>query len=235
MYSNWLDEYVNHGFQNVEGWVDVQLIPVLKDLNAIQTWLAVRGGALEIGVHHGRFFIALNGMVEPNEGPSFAIDLFEDQALNIDQSGHGNSGKFAENLKLYDRHAGANVTVIRGDSTRLRHRDLSGFQADPPKVISIDGGHTVEHTLSDLMFAEAIVHDKGAVILDDILHPYWIGVFEGAVTYLQRKPVLWPVFIGFNKLILAPMSVHGHYLEQFRQRLPDAKRIELGGYSLIAA
>lgn len=234
-YNDWLDNYVSGGLQKVEGWVDGRLIPILKILHEIQNALTVSGGALEIGVHHGRFFIALNGMVSSGEGTSFAIDLFEDQALNIDHSGRGNSSKFAESLKLYDRHGGANVVTIQGDSTRLRHGDLSQFRVSPPKVISIDGGHTVEHTVSDLMLAQSIIHDKGSVILDDILNVYWVGVFEGAVTYLQRKPTMWPVFIGFNKLILVPMSVHAHYLTQFRNTLPNGgKIVNLCGYSLIA-
>lgn len=234
MYREWLDGYVSHGFRKVEGWVDGRLIPILKILYEVQAGLDAKGGVLEIGVHHGRFFIALNGMVASGEGTSFAVDLFEDQALNIDRSGLGSRGKFAENLKLYDRHGGANVHMIQGDSTRLRFADTSKFLVGPPKVISVDGGHTVEHTVSDLLFAEAIVHSRGAIILDDILNVYWVGVFEGAVTYLQRKPTLWPVFIGYNKLILVPMSVHGQVLAQFRKHLPDAKFVSLCGYNLLA-
>ncbi|TGD42211.1 class I SAM-dependent methyltransferase, partial [Pseudotabrizicola sediminis] len=229
-----LDSYANDGFKKVEGWVDARLLPILKLLHQTQTEMAVQGGVLEIGVHHGRFFLPLNAMVEPAEGPSFAIDLFEDQALNIDRSGHGSSGKFAESLRLFDRHGGANVHTIAGDSTRLRHGDPTRFRATPPKVISVDGGHTVEHTLSDLQFAEAILHDRGAVFLDDILNAHWVGVFEGAVTYLQRRPTLWPVFIGYNKLILVPMSVHGSYLASLRKHLPGGKLVALCGYSLLA-
>lgn len=234
MYSDWLDTYAKDGFQKVEGWVDGRLFAILKILHEAQEALGAQGGVLEIGVHHGRFFLALNGMVAPGEGPSFAIDLFENQALNVDRSGHGSRGKFAENLKLYDRHGGINVVTIPGDSTRLRHADLARFRANPPKVVSVDGGHTVEHTLSDLQFAEAVVHEQGAVILDDILNVHWVGVFEGAVTYLQRRPTLWPVFIGYNKLILVPMSVHGQLLAQFRRHLPNGKLVSLCGYSLLA-
>lgn len=234
MYDTWLDSYAKNGFTKVEGWVDGRLLPILKLLHQAQTELDVRGGALEIGVHHGRFFLPLNGMVAPGEGPSFAIDLFEDQTLNIDRSGNGSSGQFAESLRLYDRHQGANVQAIAGDSTRLRHSDLARFRTIPPKMISVDGGHTVEHTLSDLQFAEAILHDKGAVFLDDILNAHWIGVFEGAVTYLQRRPTLWPVFIGYNKLVLVPMSVHGTYLAHLRKHLPGGKLVALCSYTLIA-
>lgn len=235
MYSEWIDGYVAEGFQKVEGWVDGRLIAILKILHDVQVDLAVSGGILEIGVHHGRFFIALNGMVAPNEGVSYAIDLFEDQILNIDNSGRGSLGKFAESLKLYDRHGGVNVVTIKRDSTRLRHSDLTQYRANPPKVISVDGGHTVEHTINDLLFAEAIVHDMGAVMLDDILNAHWVGVIEGLVNYLQRRPTLWPVFIGFNKLILVPMSVHGRYFARFRDVLRNGKEVWLCGYPLIAA
>lgn len=234
MYDEWLDKYAKDGFLTVEGWVDGRLLPILKILHAVQLQLRVTGGALEIGVHHGRFFLALNGMVGPGEGPSFAIDLFEDQARNIDHSGNGSLGRFTENLRLYDRYGGINVECIAGDSTRLCHADLSRFRAVPPKVISIDGGHTVEHTISDMVFAESIVNDMGAVFLDDIVNPQWVGVFEGAVNYLQRRPTLWPLFIGYNKLILVPMSVHGVYLAQFRKHLPTTKLVKLCGYSLLA-
>ena len=118
-------------------------------------------------------------MVATGEGPSFAIDLFEDQDLNIDCSGLGSRSRFAENLQLYDRHGGANVTLIQGDSTRLRHADMARYRDIPPKIVSIDGGHTVEHTISDLLFAEAVVHSAGAevgafywtVLAPDIVNP----------------------------------------------------------------
>ena len=234
MYAKWLESYQSEGFQKVEGWVDPRILDILKVLHHVQKSLAVRGGVFEIGVHHGRFFIALNGMVEPGEGPSFAVDVFENQELNIDHSGRGNSGKFVENLKRYDRHKGENVQIIKGDSTRLRFSDLSRFRTNPPKVISIDGGHTAEHTLSDLQFAETIVHDQGVVFLDDILNVHWLGVIDGTTSYLRNRPILWPVFIGFNKMILAPMSYWSQYMAGFRKALPAAKTVQLCGYAFLA-
>lgn len=238
MYNQWLDKYANEGFQKVEGWVDGRMLEILKILHAVQERLGVRGGVMEIGVHHGRFFLALNGMVAPGEGQSFAIDLFEDQSLNIDSSGCGSISIFVNNLKSYDRHGGNNVVTIQTDSTRLRHDATARFRTDPPKIISIDGGHTVEHTISDLMFAESIVHSSGAIILDDILNSHWIGVIEGLITYLQRRPTLWPVFIGYNKLILVPMSVHHEILGTLQHELPSdlplGKVVEICGYSLLA-
>jgi hypothetical protein len=233
-YADWLQDYVTNRAQQVEGWVDGRLYPSLVVLHEVQTELGIKGGVMEIGVHHGRFFLPLNAMVETGEGPSFALDLFAQQALNIDRSGQGNLQIFQQNLVKHDRHGGANVTCISGDSTRLRHGDLSRYTAVRPKVISIDGGHTVEHTISDLEFAASVIHDSGAIFLDDILNSQWIGVFEGAVTFLQRRPTLWPLLVGYNKLLLVPMSVHGAYLNAFRKRLPATKPVSLCGYPLLS-
>ena len=59
---------------------------------------------MEIGVHHGQFFIALNQLI-PSNFTSYAIDVFDNQQLNIDKSGEGNKSKFIENLRNFDRHA----------------------------------------------------------------------------------------------------------------------------------
>lgn len=233
-YSAWLDTYRDTGFKAIEGWLDQRLFPVLDALHAIQTELGTTGGAVEIGVHHGRFFVPLNAMVSKGGGQSFAIDLFDNQTLNIDRSGRGNLSKFEENLAAHDLHKGENVTCVAGDSTRLPAQVLETLKANPARVISVDGGHTVEHTINDLTLASEIVSDSGMVILDDIMNPRWCGVFEGLVCFLQRRPTLWPVFIGLNKLCLVPMSVHGAYVDGLATRLDPIKRVELCGYKLLA-
>jgi Methyltransferase domain len=233
-YADWLATYRSTAVPEVEGWLNGNMYPVLQTLNAIQRDLGVRGGIAEIGVHHGRFFMPLNAMVEPEEGTSFAIDLFEDQARNIDNSGKGNQGKFRENLARFDRHLGRNVACIQGDSTRLPPAELVRLREARPKAISVDGGHTVEHTLSDLELASSCVHEGGAVFLDDVPSQHWIGVMEGAICYLQRRPTLWPVLIGFNKMILVPMSVHEHYLAAYRSTLTKPKMVTLCGYRMFS-
>lgn len=233
-YADWMKTYGERGMREVEGWFNSQLFTSLLRLHEIQEGLKVRGGIVEIGVHHGRFFMPLNGMVAEGEGTSYAIDIFEDQMLNIDRSGSGNKTKFEENLQRHDRHAGANVVCIKADSTRLDATQLALLQKARPKVISIDGGHTAEHTLSDLTLAASIVHEGGAVFVDDILSADWIGVIEGVVLYLQRRPTLWPVLIGYNKMMLVPMSVHEHYLKEFRNSFAKARLVTLCGYRMFS-
>lgn len=233
-YADWIATYRSKAVPEVQGWMSNHIFGVLQILHTAQQELDVRGGIVEIGVHHGRFFMPLNAMVSENEGTSYAVDLFEDQGRNIDRSGKGNHSKFIENLEKFDRHLGRNVICIQGDSTRLKSVDISRLCDARPKVISIDGGHTVEHTLSDLELAASCIHDAGAVFLDDVPSQHWIGVIEGAICYLQRRPTLWPILIGFNKMVLVPMSVHEHYLIAFRSALIKPKLVHLCGYRMLS-
>jgi len=86
-FSNWLDHYAENGFGKVEGWVIPRVFQVLKAICTIQSELKTVGGAVEIGVHHGKFFLPLNAMVESVSETSLAIDVFERQDLNIEKSG----------------------------------------------------------------------------------------------------------------------------------------------------
>lgn len=81
------EEYLD----SVEGWVSPDIIAALPAIEDFQCSRSVRGGALEIGVHHGRVLhTAAPGRGEGET--SFAVDLFEGNILNADRSGHG-SGK----------------------------------------------------------------------------------------------------------------------------------------------
>ena len=146
------------------------LFPIPKILHNVQAKTEVRCVALEIDVYLGRFFLSLNCMVAPGKGPSFATALFEVQDLNIDRSG-ASSSRFTEILRCYDRHGLANVTLIQVASTPLRHADLARYRGIPPKIVSVDIGHTAERTISTLVIAEAAVHDRLAMFLNDIPNP----------------------------------------------------------------
>jgi hypothetical protein len=69
-------DYVRGGLDEVEGWVSPSVIPVLYVLDEASRAVGSVGGACEIGVHHGRLFIALLALVGA-ERRSLAIDLFE--------------------------------------------------------------------------------------------------------------------------------------------------------------
>jgi hypothetical protein len=43
---------------------------------------------------------------------SVAIDLFDQQNLDVDQSGGGSRAVFEQNLNLYNKHKGKNVRIL---------------------------------------------------------------------------------------------------------------------------
>ena len=225
-------EFFNTYADHIGGWCHAELADILSNLNESQRARGISGSVGEIGVYDGKFFLLLNYFTSDNES-AYAIDLFDRQELNIDCSGSGTSlANFQSNLSKYDKHAGANVKIVEGDSTCI---DFRLVVQEPLRIISIDGGHTAEHTICDLKTSQAIMHPEGIVIVDDILNSHWLGVIEGVTTFLLAKPTLAPFAIGYNKLFMA----HFAHVERYRQLLIAAGGISKSavpflGYTLAA-
>jgi hypothetical protein len=229
--QQFLDNYRITGFDKVEGWCGPKLFDVISLLDNVGINKA--GGCLEIGVHHGKFYILLNSVIEENF-KSFALDLFENQNLNIDRSGKGSLEAFRNNLKKYDRHNGSNTRIVMGDSTDPKVTSFFSDEKSYFRFISIDGGHTAEHTVSDLVLANELISNQGIVILDDILNYHWLGVIEGAVIFLSQKPTLVPVAIGHNKLIFSKLSYRSFYFNLFNNSKLKSKVVGFFGHQVVA-
>lgn len=226
-----LDTFMSEGFKNIEGWCSPFVAKFVKALDEMQRQRGVRGGIAEVGVHHGLLFIMLNQVCEADER-SYAIDIFEDQSLNVDYSGQGSKSAFVENLKRYDRHRGDNVSIISADSTAV---EMSKLIKEPVRFFSVDGGHTVEHTICDLHSAHAALHPEGVVILDDILNSHWLGVLEGAVLFMSQKPTLMPFAIGHNKMFFAQLSHVDRYRQLFKSSgFATKPHVRFFGHDLVA-
>jgi hypothetical protein len=226
-----LKKYKSNGFPNVEGWCGDQLFHTFDLPSSIE--LNKTGGCCEIGVHHGKLYILLNQLIEPSE-TSFAIDVFDQQNLNIDSSGCGSLEIFRANLERYDAHSGHNTKIIVGDSTdpKLRLEETIGYGA--LRFMSIDGSHTVEHTLNDLYLANKVISNEGVVIQDDILSYHWPGVIEGLSIFLNARPTLVPFALGHNKLYLCKVGFHRYYLNLFSQCPLATKLVTFFGYQIVA-
>jgi hypothetical protein len=207
-----LQKYWNQGFNNVQGFCAPELIKFIDHLDALP--INKRGGVCEIGVHHGQYYIMLNQVI-PFYESSYAIDVFDLQHLNIDKSGEGNLKTFKENLQNYDIHKGENTTIVQGDSTDTKLNLTNYIEPGSIRFFSIDGGHTAEHAINDLHIANQLIANEGIVIVDDIMHHWWPGVLEGLVKFIENKPTLIPVAMGYNKMYLCKMSFHQYYIEQF--------------------
>jgi hypothetical protein len=96
---------------------------------------------------------------------SFAIDVFEEQHLNIDHSGAGDRAKFLANVSYWTGSIDG-IAVIQKSSLEVTAESLLD-EVGWGRMISIDGGHTEQCTLNDSRLSEAVLHETGLAIVDD--------------------------------------------------------------------
>lgn len=232
-----LDDYWETGYREVEGWLDNRVRLPIAEIGRAQEAAGVAGGILEIGVHHGRFFLALATQTRPGE-VCVAIDVFEEQGLNIDHSGQGSRASFDANVARYIGDS-RQVHVIQGDSLALNAKDkldlLTAFGAF--RLISVDGGHMAEHVYNDMLFAMDVMASGGVVIVDDYYNSHWPGVHEGVCKLMGTAPVkLRPFCYQHNKLWFTDLSHSDRYFEAFRAAFaaePHFKAVRMWGSPVV--
>ena len=232
--NNYLQQYYDNGYHKVEGWVNVKILGMIDFLDYLP--INKKGGICEIGIHHGRFFLALHQLLD-KEHPvaiSYAVDVFDRQDLNIDNSGAGRYDIFRENIKQYDhRHKGQRIKIIADDSTNTES-EIKNIPNSTIRFMSIDGGHTVEHVINDLKIAERILSNEGVVILDDINNHWWMSVTEGLCKYMMTSPPLIPFAVGDNKMFLCKMSYHPYYIQKMQESIFHTKTSKFFGHNLVS-
>jgi hypothetical protein len=204
-----LSDYVRSGSKSVAGWlgrVDSQLW--LEILN-YQRERHINGGLAEIGVHHGRSFIALGLALQDGE-KAYAIDVFEDQAKNLDGSGLGDRGRFEANLARFHVERSRVVIDARGSDVVAPDDILS--KVGRVRFFSVDGGHWRDIVGSDLRLAASVLSDQGVIALDDFMRPEWPDVSLGLFDWFEGSDkTIVPFAIGFNKLYLCRREEVGAY------------------------
>lgn len=226
--NNNLSSFLETGYKNIVGFCPVDTIYALDYLETID--INKKHGVMEIGIHHGQFFIGLNSIID-RDALSVAIDIFDRQDLNIDNSGEGNREIFVDNLYKYDVHKGNNVIIIDGDST-----DPRIFNNDIPnefRYISIDGGHTVEHLMNDMQIASKYISNEGVVIVDDYFNHWWPSVTEGIYKYLSTSPNLVPFMSTPNKLWFSKISYKKRFYDHMNTVLNNKTCTKFYGHDII--
>lgn len=182
--------------KRIEGWLAATDFEIIKQLMVFQSEAGMQGAVVEIGVHHGKSFVALAAF--SGQSKLYAIDVFGDQEKNIDQSGSGDRAIFIKNLQ----DAGIEI-----DRLVIDERMSEGVSADdirgavgPVKFFHIDGGHHFDAVISDIDLATKVMADDGIVVLDDVFRPEWPEVSLAAFrsqAFITNDFVLFAV--GFNK------------------------------------
>ena len=165
-----LDRYMAEGMSEVIGWFDYQALLALRVLSAHQLANGVAGGVAEIGVHHGKSFAALALLNLDDEGidaadapahRAVAVDVFDDQLLNTDGSGEGDLETFRATVRTWcgeDCLAPRRLSIVQQDSRTLTAQKVIAESGGVrPRIFSIDGSHTAEHTEADMHTAAGSV------------------------------------------------------------------------------
>lgn len=188
--------------EHVHGWLNPRAL-AFTALYANHFLAGRQFSSLEIGVHHGKYFIGIENLT-PSHQEAFALDVFASQHLNVDGSGRGDLEIFESNLRRFARHRNR-VRILQVDSFNCRQQLGAGGRFG---LVSIDGGHTRQHTIHDLALAQDLLCPEGLIVLDDILNHEWMGVVDGAVSFFRSVAAtrIAPVAIGFNKLFIVHFS-----------------------------
>ena len=191
--------YLREGMGQVEGWLNPSTAVYLASLEVLQRDAGPEGDVCEIGIHHGKSFLCLAAGL-PAGDRAVAVDLFANQAENVDGSGMGSRRRFERHLDRWGDPS--RVDVIAASSLEL---EPTGFLSRERgfRLFSVDGGHTAATTLNDLRVAEATTVPGGLVVLDDVLNPHWLGVISGLFEYWAGGGGLLAVVYVPNKLLLS--------------------------------
>src|SRR5262249_2540069 len=156
-----VDRYLLIGTRRVNGWLDPFSARFIAALARAQMRNGINGAVAEIGVHHGRLFILMH-LTSPPDQKDIAIDIFENQELNLDHSGKGDLIQFLDNIRRWKGRP-TNVVIVQRSSLDVSSADI--LQAvGQVRLFSVDGGHTEGCVTNDLNLAQSVLCKGGILI-----------------------------------------------------------------------
>lgn len=185
---------VSHdALRRIEGWLAWTDFAIMRRLVSEQN--ATGGAVAEIGVHHGKSFIALAAF--SGRRPLYAVDLFGDQASNIDKSGAGSRERFVANLDRFgiDRRR---ITIDERLSSAVTADDMRRV-AGAVSFFHVDGGHHLAAVTGDIDLALSVLTDDGIIAFDDTFRPEWPEVSMAVFGHGRLRQDFRIFAIGFNK------------------------------------
>jgi hypothetical protein len=206
-----LEKYLNSDYKKVKGWLHRVDGEIIKSILGYQNDVRTEGSIAEIGLHHGKLFIALAMCLKNNE-KAYGIDIFDKQEFNLDNSGKGSFFEFKKNLEKFN--IPNETLVIDNRQSEIINRLDIIEKVGRIRFFSIDGGHWKDVVSNDLFLAENTLIDGGVIALDDFLRSEWPDVSLGYFSWLnQTNSNLVPFAIGFNKLYLCDKSYVDTYIK----------------------
>lgn len=203
--------------KSIDGWFAKTDLEIFKALLNSQASLdCCNNAVVEVGVHHGKSFVAL--ATYSGDSKLYAIDLFEQQDRNIDQSGMGDRAVFLANLDEF-RVDRSRVVIDARPSDEVQAADILD-SVGPVRFFHIDGGHHYEAVKADLGLAVSVLAPSGVISVDDVFRPEWPEVSAATLGSGVLDSAGFTCFaIGFNKSYFCRVA----YLEHYQKALRDSE------------
>ncbi len=158
-----VDHYLRAGYTSVRGMSSRFAAAISAWCLTHQAANGIKGHFAEIGTFQGRYFIAQALALEADER-ALGIDLF-------DWPSPATYDIFIDNCRRWGV-AEDRMVVWKADSTAMSADALRGrLGSGDVRFFHIDGDHSPGPLRRDLDLALAVMHPKGLICLDDMLHP----------------------------------------------------------------
>jgi hypothetical protein len=229
--------YFEQHLAKVDGWLHEKYFLILDLLDELHEEFGIVGHHLEIGVHHGKFFIPVHNMMRAGE-KSIAIDIFEVQSENPDKSGLGDQDILLKHLQELGRKP-EDVIVVPTNSLMIEAAQIADLENKYGKfrMFSIDGSHTAQHTFHDFQVAMSLVARGGVIFVDDYYSPHWPGVHEAIGRHFHGgMPKVAPFLFAYNKMLFTSYDLRDAYYEKARLALRELewfKEVTNFGYPCV--
>jgi len=175
-----IDAYLNDGYEQVLGMSSRFAAAICAHIVKHQTASGIHGDIAELGAFEGRFFIATALALAPGER-ALGLDVFTWPSEKVED--HFVANCLAHGLKREDFISWkADTRAISPDDFRSR------MKSESIRFFHIDSDHEYDCLTNDLELAHPLMHPKGVMALDDMLHPGYPTLVTAVFDYLRRHP-----------------------------------------------
>lgn len=173
-----IDQYLARGYEDVLGMSSRFSAAICAHLVARQTELGVHGDIAELGAFEGRFFIAM-AMGLAKDERAIGIDVFNWPSDKVED--HFVANCLAHGIRRED------FVSWKADTRAITPADLRGkMLSGSIRFFHIDSDHEYDCLTNDLELAHPLMHPKGLMVLDDMLHPGYPTLVTAVYDYLRR-------------------------------------------------
>jgi hypothetical protein len=174
-----VDLYIADGYETVRGMSSRFAATICAHVIRRQTELGIAGHFAEVGTFEGRFFIAMALGLAPGER-ALGIDTFEWPNAGLIDRFRGHCARFGLTSENY--------SALKANTKNLGSKDITDALGGPVRFWHIDGDHNRNSLTVDLDLAYSVMHPKGVLCLDDMLHPGYPLMVTGVFQWLEKHP-----------------------------------------------